>query len=230
MSSVWDDCVAYWPLNEASDVTRADAVGSWDLADSVAAVDAVTGKLGNGARSTGAGSLFATTSPPSALSGGAISVSGWVKIHTDDGLLADTPIFMVQLGSHYVDLQYDEVANRFQVEFNDGVDTVTLEASIFGAVSTATWYHLAVAWSGGNGHIWVNGIGPDTASSMAATLDDSDTFTSALYANNDISIDEWGVWDGALDTLQVRELYNSGAGLAYGSSPSSASFFAFHGF
>lgn len=51
--SVFDDCITYWKLDEATGATRADSVGSWDLADTAGNVSAYTGILSNGALADG---------------------------------------------------------------------------------------------------------------------------------------------------------------------------------
>ena len=54
-ASVFNDCIAYWKLDEATGATRADSVGSWDLADTAGDVSAYTGILSNGALADGSG-------------------------------------------------------------------------------------------------------------------------------------------------------------------------------
>lgn len=225
--SVWDDCSAYWPMNEASDVTRSDSVGSWDMADGLGNVSAVTGRLGNGALADGSSSLHATTSPPSALTAGAVSIAGWCRVDTDNNSTTDDVVKITLDSGHTIAIQFDEVANKFVAECVYSTNTVTLTASLV-TVSTSTWYHVAVTWTGSIINIYVNGIGPSTDSSSAATIDASQTFSSALFASGKVALDEFGVWDSVLSAADVSDLYNGGAGLAYGAAASAVAFFAFH--
>jgi hypothetical protein len=54
-ASIFNDCISYWKLDEATGATRADSVGSWDLADTAGDVSAYTGILSNGALADGSG-------------------------------------------------------------------------------------------------------------------------------------------------------------------------------
>ena len=232
--AVFDDCIAYWKCDEATGVTRADSVGSWDLADTSGDVSAYTGKINNGALSDGSGSLYASTSPPGALSGGAVSIAGWFRLDTNETGVID--VIDLQLSDSYaVKIQMSWTNNTCKWFVTDGVNTNA--SGLWGVSVTAwtVWNFLTITWTGTTVTTTANtgsATRTVTGSPAAPNLATSKTPVSLLYDIGSIAVDELGVWDSALSAADVSTLYNAGNGRTFGSSGAAvgAAFAGFHGF
>ncbi len=81
------------------------------------------------------------------------------------------------------------------------------------------WYHIVVTYDGINAKVYLNGS-PDGSTPTTGNVTDSDAVhafigsysTSAFTLGN---IDEVGVWERALTSTEVSQLWNSGDGMAY---------------
>ena len=224
-----DNLEAYWTLDETSG-TRADSTANdRDLTDNNT-VGYNTGVISNGASLAGASSEYlsaadaAWNSPSSAF-----TFAGWVRYPTA-GQRAD--VFAKGPAAFGTGLllvcERDFVSSRIEFFANFGGNILDATATVDGATSAATWFHLAVVFDGaGSGNsgrckIYVNGAAqsPSYGGTFGTSLADTGSdlqlgawATQSLYG--DIRLDEVGWWSRALSGSEVAQLYNSGAGLSY---------------
>lgn len=239
--AVFDDCIAYWKLDEASGQTRADADGSWDLADASGNVSAYSGKINNGALADsynaaagGTGTLYASTSPPAALSGSVFTLALWVKLPVSNSSSTMQSVLTIALSlSHNVNLYYTPSTSRFTWHLDDGTNTDSPD--IGGSISA--WEFFTFRW-GASGYTVTRAdplSGGGSSSGISnATLASGLSLQRLTYRSDIVAIDEMGIWDAGLSLTDISTLYNSGDGQTHGDTTVTAtpttSLFGFHGF
>jgi hypothetical protein len=217
-STLDNDLIAYWPLDEASG-NAIDAHGSNDLTD-VSSVGSAAGKVGN-ARDfeVGTGNYFegADNADLSISSDQAFTIQAWVNLESKAdsmGIVSKTTA-----GSEYL-LYYDLGADRFYFFIWDGSGTATsVEASSLGSPSTATWYHIVAGHDPDNNKIFIRvnaGTQNETATSTGTRdLDSAFRIGQWITFAWDGLIDEVGFWKRVLTSDEIADLYNSGDGRDY---------------
>ena len=211
---VFDDCIAYWNLDEASGQTRSDTVGSFDLADASGDVSAYSGQINNGARADGSGSLIASTSPPSTTFGYyGFSMAGWFRILSDANTDTHDILTITLTNSYTMTMTFNEVTNQYSAVLSDGASTST--ESIPGTLFTGSgWRFITAQWRGTTFYATLSTSATQSGLS-STTLSTGQSLVSVEYEAGTIAVDELGIWDGELDTSDVATLYNSGAGLSH---------------
>lgn len=241
--STLTNLIAYWRMDEASG-NRGDSVGNLYLAPG-GTVNQVTGKLGDGAAEmpSGAQWLSADGTVPADFSADIMTLAGWLRVDTATGTSTVAILsFKVHNGSgsnfRELTLSLNRTSSQLELKTRD-VDTDTSEtvvASTFGALSTATWYHVVLIWDGTNARILINNTEDNgSAKSMNASRTiHSLTFGLHISPSFEITLDDWGIWDEVISATDISDLYNSGSGeippgLGYPSSGSdgNAAFLAF---
>ena len=212
--AVFDNCVAYWNLDEASGQTRSDTVGSFHLADASGDVSAYSGQINNGARADGSGSLIASTSPPSTTFGYyGFSVAGWFRILSDANTDTHDILTITLTNSHTMTMKFNEVSNSYSAVLSDGTSTST--QSIPGTLFTSSgWRFISVQWRGTTFYATLGASATQSGLSSAA-LTTGQSLVSVEYGASTVAVDELGIWDGELNTSSISKLYNSGAGLSH---------------
>lgn len=224
-TTLWDNLVAYWPLDESSDgsvpVDRTDLVGSLVLSDSNTTAS-TTGKIGNAA-------LF-VNSNSEALNGAdwaavdftgdvSFTIAAWVNLTTVGGDRVIIAKWQVAANGRQYQLSYANAATRFRFDVRDSGDAagVTVDANNFGAPSTGTWYLVVVRRNAADDtiSISVNAGTPDSASQTAGVASTTQSFrvgrnTGGTYMNG--AIDEILVWNVHKTDSEITELYNGGSG------------------
>ena len=241
--AVFDDCIAYWKLDEASGQTRADADGSWDLADASGNVSAYSGKINNGALADsynaaagGTGTLYASTSPPAALSGSVFTLALWVKLPVSNNSSTMHSVLTIALSlSHNVNLYYTPSTGKFTWHLDDGTNTDSHD--IGGSISA--WQFFTFRWGAG-GYVVTRADplsgGGSSAGTSNATLASGLSLQGLTYRSDIVAIDEMGIWNAGLSLTDISTLYNSGDGQTHGDDTPSppatptTSLFGFHGF
>jgi len=147
------------------------------------------------------------------------SVSGWFYANS---LPVAQSIYNVQNGANE--------AVRIMCNFNEltfrvirGAVSYSLDS--VSTLSTGTWYHFVATFEHGVGKkLYINGVLDNSDSSNFVPDESAGTMYKAIGAYKlpstghyfDGIIDELYEWNGVLlDSTQVTELYNSGAGLQY---------------
>jgi arabinan endo-1,5-alpha-L-arabinosidase len=96
-------------------------------------------------------------------------------------------------------------------------------------LTSGTWYHVALVIDSSNVYIYVNGSGQSESKNFTGDFTNiaQDFYIGATNNNGSVTeqftgdIDELGIWDRALSSSEISELYNSGDGLTYPFSSSS---------
>lgn len=219
---------AYWSLEETGGV-RADATGNANTLTDVNSVTSATGKNGGGALFNAEGQmLLATAGSSRSWFTGDFTVSCWVQL--EDKL--SESVILAKYGfsdpsfTHQMVLTYDNAFDRFRfymirTEPEADPPYELLFADTFGSPSTGEFYHIACGRRGDEIFIRVNGV------------EDTAVFTSVIPATNEAPfaigniydpvdalfpgvIDEVAVWQRALSSEELGDLYNGGAGLFFG--------------
>ena len=242
--AVFDDCIAYWKCDEVRGQTRADGVGSWDLADASGNVSANSGKFNNGALADsynaaagGTGALYASTSTaPAALSGSVFTLALWVKLPVSNSSSTMHSVLTIALSmSHNVNLYYTPSTGKFTWHFDNGINTDS--KTIGGNISN--WRFFTFRW-GSSGYVVTRDSplsgGGSSAGTSNATLASGLSLHSLTYRSDIVAIDEMGIWNAGLSYTDISDLYNSGDGRTHGDDTPSppatptTSLFGFHGF
>lgn len=212
--AVFDDCIAYWNLDEASGQTRSDTIGSFDLADASGDVSAYSGQINNGARADGSGSLIANTSPPSTTFGYyGFSMAGWFRILSDANTDTHDIITITLTNSHTMTMKFNEVTNQYSIVLSDGTSTST--QSIPGTLFTSSgWIFMSAQWRGTTVYA-TQGSSATQSGLSSVALTTGQSLVSVEYEAGTVALDELGIWDGDLNTSDISTLYNSGAGLSH---------------
>jgi hypothetical protein len=217
--------VAYWKMDEVADgTTPVDRTDSWvngiTLVDTAAATDDNPGKLGNAAEfETGESNTMAVATDHASLDfTSSFSVSLWARKETASVL--EYLVSKWNTGSQRSWNINCSAANVFGFAMStDGGNTavVTASATTFGSVTINTYYHIVATFddTANEMKIYVNGT-PDTATQTGTPFNSTQpvkvsghTTTSSLF---DGRIDEVAIWNRAITSAEVAELYNSGTG------------------
>lgn len=224
-STLLNNLIAYWKLDEASG-NRADShTGGYNLGVS-GSPPAVTGKIGNGVRIANAtGGLLGSNSLP-AYAGGSFTVNLWFK-----------PIALAASVPHYVGSDNFGTARGWAIEAAmSGGTTPFVNFRIYFTTTQqiVTWGFGATSW--GALGVWrmvtawydaaakTMNITADAGATVGGTtatltpITGSPSFYLNRYgvgAGHDSSVDEIGYWSRVLTADERTELYAAGAGASY---------------
>lgn len=214
---------SYWNMDEASNVTRADAVASEDLTDNASSVAAVAGKINNGGEYTDISSKYLKRSSDSTLQTGDVDFefTAWVKlaaktdymmIVTKDGAIAGQREYL---------LYYDQGADRFTFQVFKATDSAQ-SVSSGSSPSAGVWYFIDCWHDAATDTLNIMVDNADLQSTgYAGTLQAASNgeFRIGSTANGGFEmegvIDEVGFWKTLLTTPERILLYNAGVGLSY---------------
>jgi len=202
----------YWQLDEASG-TLADEVGSATLTGTDITYSQ-SGKVGTSISFNGTSSKAATSSgflkPTTAF-----SISFWIKTtcsETNQKWFYEYYSGVGGLIGYYNN-------GLIQLRLSDAVNSVTF--SLTGSYNDNAWHHIVFSWSKAGSIIgYVNNVSKlsdawayDIIASSAPDM----TFMADNYGSGWVSgyLDEVGIWNKALTTDEIAELYNSGNGITY---------------
>ena len=221
-----DNLVSYWKLDESSG-NAADAHGSNTLTNNNTTAY-VAAKLNNGADFEAASSNFFSIADASQSGldfSTALSVSMWFKFESFgasyDPLMNKTDnnqeswIFTYRNGTNTLRFDPDQSGNG----------TTTEALSVSWTPSTATWYHIVMAWDGSDktARFYVNGSqqGTDQVGTVVSSLYNGTAPFQIGQNPRDTSVeidgvmDEVGVWSRRITSAEVTSLYNGGTPLPY---------------
>jgi hypothetical protein len=222
------NCVAWYPCNEESSgagaVTRYDAHGTFDLTDTNT-TPSTTGNWNRAASTTLANSEKLTISNDLGITGGAITISAWIKLPAE---ITTGSFGFITQGDAGVDVNY-----TMGYEYNGGTPRIffnrqrqnTSNNVINHTVSLGTtWHHLVLTYNGTTLEGYLDNVSVGTLSTSgngaSAGVDafvigqDSSGYLGSGYSTayyQDVS-----VYNTALTTTQISRLYNSGLGMTYG--------------
>jgi hypothetical protein len=221
---------AHWSLEEASGSRADDTASAQTLTDNNTVTQAA-GIIGNAAQFTAANVEYLSRADNASLSTGDIdfAVAGWMYLDTLVNMVLAAKYEILGNQREYL-LFYnhnDHVTNaRFSFSVsNNGTALTTLDATNFGAPTTATWYFV-VAWHDSVNNVIGISINAGTANTTAHTtgvFDSTATFAIGTLYNNasrvypmNGRIDQVAFWKGHIpDATERTWLYNAGAGRTY---------------
>lgn len=201
---------AHWTMDETSG-TREDSVGSNDLTDNNT-VGYGTGKQSNAADFELSNSEYFTVADHADLRvDDGWSVSMWVNAET----LTDGYFLNVRSGENGWGLGLATAGN---IRVYAGSGSFGDQTSS-GTLSTGTWYHVAVYYSGTSTKLYINGA-LDSTLSLNAIINPNTTLNVGKKATasavfHDGLMDEITFWNRELTATDVANIYNSGDGIPY---------------
>lgn len=225
-----DNLVSYWEMEESSGSTRVDIHASNDLTDNNTVAQG-TGKLNNGADFEGSSGNQRLTRTDASFSGfpagAAFSLSAWVNTEST----AQQPLACKWNHASSDTFLIECFGDAFRVFIADAASDPgnNYFQSGSGIFSNGTFVHVVVVFDGAGGtnadrlKTYKDGsliVSGGYGGTIPATLIDSSAVFevgghSSLGRWFDGVIDEVGLWDRALSSTEVSDLYNGGAGLAY---------------
>ncbi len=223
-----DNLVAYYSLEDAN-----DALGSNNLTNN-ATVTFTSGQVANAATLNGTSQYLSHASNATFQTGDIdFTVAAWVKA-TSLAATIDIIAKWTVTGNHreYL-LTYNQPTNRFRwFVSKDGTASVSVDATTFGAPSTATYYFIAV-WHDSVANvigIRVNGGGADTTNTSTGVVSSTSVFGIGSRGDGGATfwpgqIDEVGLWKRVLTSAEITDLYNGGSGRNYAYISAAASSF-----
>jgi len=231
VDDVANSSLATWELEEASG-TRVDSHGTLDLTDTNT-VGQGTGKQGSCADFTRANTEYLYNASSSTVEPGSQdwSMGMWVNFDT---LAASTLHVLISgwalaAASRSFTCRYS--VNNTQIEFQIRNGSNVDQYNFSWTPTVDTWYYIGLTWeaSAAEAKFYVNGT--QTGGTQSGTYTSSNTGSSsfALGAAStggdpfDGLLDEVSVWKRVLSPGEISALYNSGSGIPYEASGSSAS-------
>ncbi|MFW5895235.1 MAG: LamG domain-containing protein [archaeon] len=223
-----DGLVSYYELEETSGTTITDAHASNDGTVDGATLGE-TGKIGKSYLFESEDNADFSSLPN--IENDDFSVSFWIKINSYASSTSNQRILIFghpQDGSNennfYFWHQNPNKNNTFHfTKLNDSGDNYTTSVSL-DKFPTGTWVHVVGTFNKTDNEIklYVDGNLEDTTSTSGTFSTTSDNISINKQSQGgwndneiDANIDEIGIWDRALSSSEVSELYNNGDGLAY---------------
>jgi hypothetical protein len=217
--------VSYWPCDEASG-NLLDVHGTNNLTETGGPIASTTGKVSNARDLESTSTQYFTLADNPSLSCGqkiAVTFQAWVKLESKTAQLTVLSKYTSAGSNKEYAIDYLNSSDRFRFFVsNDGSADVVVTANTLGSPSLATWYYI-LGWHdpvAGQIAIAINNGAPDTTAHTAGIFDGASVFSiGALNAGLnpfDGLIDEVGFWKRILTSAEMTQLYNGGAGLAYG--------------
>jgi len=221
--SLQTNLVSYWKFNESSG-NAADSVGSNTLVNTNS-ITYGAGKIANCADLEYSSSQYFVTSgnPTTLRFTGNCSFAGWFNF---ESFTSTSQLFTKRTSTgnqRSYNFFYDNADNKLKWNiFTNGSDDNI--ASVSWTPSTATWYHIGMAYNASAGSVafYVNGAQQGTTQTGLpnAIYDGTSPFAiGTIFVLGgeflDGKVDECGAWSRTLDTAEFTRLYNSGNGLSY---------------
>ena len=214
---------AYYNLNGTT--TEPDAVGSRTLTNASGAnPTSATGILSTARGSAGDAKYLYSSDAAFSPGAGPFSVSFWIKIPTgSSGYPGVVGRYDTGTNNRAWCVLLDDSSVPF-LEVSTNGSSAAASVTWTGGLSTGAWHHIVAVISGSQLKIAVDG-GTFQTTSFSSTLFASAADMSVLCrlsggtaaGSLDGYVDEMGFWAKALTQTDVANLYNGGAGLAYGS-------------
>ena len=124
----------------------------------------------------------------------------------------------------------------WRVSSSGSNNTASIEATSFGALTTATWYNF-VAWHSNNAHVGISvNLSANSSAYTTGVRVGSAPFTLGVLSDGlpgpavsylDARMDEVGFWKKILTAQERSDLYSGGSGNTYTSSFSNAAWYGF---
>lgn len=213
-AAIADDIVAYWELNDASGVA-VDAHASYD-GDVTGCTYEATGIIGTGLGFEGSDDIDFGDMGDEVDGLAAFTTAAWIypidnSTYVYQSIIAKAGVFILR--------QLNNGSGRFDViAYTPTIDRLYSKAAT--TMVDRAWQHVALVYDGNDLIFYYNGVA-DTSKAATGTMGSSATAVIIGKHPTDAAdyfegtIDEAGTWSRALHGLEIKELYNDGAGLAY---------------
>lgn len=213
---------AYWSLDAGTGTTAADATGggaTGTLSGSTIPTW-VTGKVGSFALNFNGTTAYVTMGAPSSTNLTTnFSVAAWFKPSS----LTNNNQQILSKGYNGTNTQYQLITadNLGDIIFGSYNGTAQGNSTSTAKASVGTWTHAVGTYDTTTYRLYINGVLDQTTVGAGPVSTIRAFEIGAVDINNAPgqffpgSIDEVGVWSRVLNSTDVSQLYNSGAGLAY---------------
>jgi hypothetical protein len=217
-ASLNNDLVSAWNFDEGTGTTAEDSFSNKDLTLSSAGWntgiinDAYQGVAGRSASITDSTLQFNTT-------GNRIfTVSLWFRPSSiTSGFQGIISTERNSNGQGW-SLRSDNGNSNVYFRYSDGTIRDITKTSL----SNDVWYHAVIGYDGTKTFFYIDGVSVGTQTFTAGAMSSSGTLAVGAYRGDDLSNNNWRgrvdavqVWDRALTSSEITELYNSGDGLQY---------------
>ena len=213
-----DNILAYWKLDGNSN----DSVASNNGTDTSITYSAGNGLIVQGAGFDGSTSKIALSTTAFGTTS-TFSVSMWIKhssFASRQGLFVKASGVSNVGACFWIEVSSVGTNNISFGVMDSGLSGATATSS--GTVTDGVWNHVVCTCDGTNQKVYINGSLSNTTACAGATINNITMDTTLGYWGSYASLpyggamDEVGFWSGkALDSTEVTQLYNSGAGLSY---------------
>jgi hypothetical protein len=217
-SSLLNDLVAYWKLDETSG-TRFDSAGTNNLADNNTVGSAI-GKQGNAA-SFGPGRDEYLSYPSPVIQTTTFSVSAWVSLKSftafgraifyQGNLANDAGLHLFAINT------WEGETNCLGFRYNGAGNS----PSNSNVITLNTWHHVVVTYDGSEVNFYVDNVAAGSNTIDISASPSPDPFYMGVWFALDADriwdgdIDELGIWSRVLTSGEITQLYNGGAGITY---------------
>lgn len=229
--------VGYYKLDESSG-NPADSSGNSRTLTNNNSVSFVAAKINNGADFGSANtSKYFSRADSFGNTGGALSISTWIKLSTAIGGATRYDIVFLQNNTTDISygIWYEPNGGTPLVRFlRTRINVIDQSVATAQTLTVGTWYHLVLTYDGTTVTGYINGISIGTIAASgngSGTNLDNFAIGAAIGSGNYVKgvMDEVGVWTRALSSTEVSQLYNSGSGFSYPFVPGPTTVKTFNG-
>lgn len=215
-----DNLLAFYKLDNLT-----DSSGNGNTLTNNGGVTFSSGKIGNAADFDGTNSLDSNFVIPDT---GDFTIASWFNLSQEQpfALLGNGLEWgsgFIELGSSDPGLQ-DQVFRVYITDYTTSGAALASDAPL----NLASWNHIILKRSGSTFNMWINGVLQASTFEYSGGINSGSgllTIGKSTYTHHVGQIDAVGIWNRALNSTEVAELYNSGNGLEeFGGAPATQSF------
>lgn len=228
-SSLKNNLIAYWKMDETSGANVQDWVGGYN-ATATANATVIDGKISKG-RNIGAQSSYLSVTPIEAFSTDTMTVSGWVK-PTSFGAGNFATIFNYRPTANNAGMTleyagYDNGYGQGQIQCQVFVENAQgqligagMQSPVGSKLTAGQWNHVACSYDGTTAKMYINGAQVQTGQAVGKLKRVANMKIEMgrnIVSNESLNggLDEIGYWGRALTQQEITNLYNGGQGNTY---------------
>ena len=220
-SSLSSGLVGYWKFDEGSGTTAADSSGNGNnglLVNSPTWQTSVDCQVGNSCLTFNGSSNYVTSTDSASLDiAGNLTVSAWVKWNSfknSELLVEKGPANGSVVTSNYSIWSY--ASNSIKGFIGNGTTNNEVDYSNASVLTTGTWHLINLVADGSSFSIYIDGM--FRASSTQTVIPAANAYPLYITAPTytlDGSMDDVRIYNRALSSDEIRQLYNSPSNLGY---------------